>query len=153
MMNILDGISHAVEELQNNDPTQEMQCRNMSSMPSRFSSDSMFNTPHGDESTWYLPQCNRENAERLLRGRPDGTFLVRESEKFRGHLVLSLVAGGQIRHCLIVRNSSGYGLIGHKYHPTLLTLVLHHSQIPFYGLANKTCVLSSPVFMHKNEYM
>ena len=35
--------------------------------------------PHQDEATWFLRDCSREEAERLLAGKPDGTFLVRPS--------------------------------------------------------------------------
>lgn len=35
--------------------------------------------PHHDEKTWYLPDCLRPDADRLLAGRPDGTFLIRPS--------------------------------------------------------------------------
>lgn len=35
--------------------------------------------PHHDEKTWYLPKCTRTEADRMLAGRPDGTFLIRKS--------------------------------------------------------------------------
>lgn len=35
--------------------------------------------PHHDEKTWYLPECTRTEADRLLAGCPDGTFLIRQS--------------------------------------------------------------------------
>lgn len=34
---------------------------------------------HQDETTWFLRDCSREEAERLLVAKPDGTFLVRPS--------------------------------------------------------------------------
>ena len=34
--------------------------------------------PHLDEKTWLI-RCNRIDAERLLHGRSDGTFLIRPS--------------------------------------------------------------------------
>jgi len=34
--------------------------------------------PHLDEKTWLI-RCNRNDAERLLHGRSDGTFLIRPS--------------------------------------------------------------------------
>ena len=33
---------------------------------------------HDDETTWLI-KCNRSEAERMLRGRPEGTFLIRPS--------------------------------------------------------------------------
>jgi len=34
--------------------------------------------PHLDDKTWLIP-CNRADAERLLSGRSEGTFLIRPS--------------------------------------------------------------------------
>lgn len=33
--------------------------------------------PHKDEATWYVVPCDRGRAERLLQGKPEGTFLIR----------------------------------------------------------------------------
>lgn len=37
--------------------------------------------PHHDERLWRLGNINRTQAESLLRGKRDGTFLVRDSSK------------------------------------------------------------------------
>lgn len=37
--------------------------------------------PHHDERLWRLGNINRLQAESLLRGKRDGTFLVRDSSK------------------------------------------------------------------------
>ncbi len=37
--------------------------------------------PHHDERSWKLGNINRNQAEALLRGKRDGTFLVRDSSK------------------------------------------------------------------------
>ena len=37
--------------------------------------------PHHDERSWKLGNINRLKAEDLLRGKRDGTFLVRDSSK------------------------------------------------------------------------
>lgn len=37
--------------------------------------------PHHDERLWRLGNINRIKAESLLRGKRDGTFLVRDSSK------------------------------------------------------------------------
>ena len=34
---------------------------------------------HSDDKTWLYLECSRSDADRLLMGRPDGTFLVRRS--------------------------------------------------------------------------
>jgi len=33
---------------------------------------------HDDETTWLI-KCNRGEAERMLQGKPEGTFLIRPS--------------------------------------------------------------------------
>lgn len=58
---------------------------------------------------WLLPNCTRINAERLLHGRMEGTFLVRKSEKFPGQYTLSFVCRRTVRHCFIMR--SVYGMM------------------------------------------
>lgn len=45
--------------------------------------------PHQQEGTWLLKNCTRKNAEHLLTGQPDGTFLVRPSRT--GQYALSIV--------------------------------------------------------------
>jgi phosphoinositide-3-kinase regulatory subunit len=45
--------------------------------------------PHQYEETWFLKDCTRKNAERLLTGHPEGTFLVRPSRT--GQYALSIV--------------------------------------------------------------
>lgn len=37
--------------------------------------------PHHDERSWKLGKINRPQAEALLQGKRDGTFLVRDSSK------------------------------------------------------------------------
>lgn len=39
------------------------------------------NLPHYDEKTWFVGDLNRIQAEDLLCGKPDGSFLIRESSK------------------------------------------------------------------------
>lgn len=39
------------------------------------------NLPHRDEKSWFVGDLNRTQAEELLRGKPDGAFLIRESSK------------------------------------------------------------------------
>lgn len=40
-----------------------------------------------DWTNWFLPNCTRENATKLLNGKPNGTFLIRKSEKFPGRAI------------------------------------------------------------------
>lgn len=34
---------------------------------------------HSDDKAWLYLECSRSDADRILMGRPDGTFLVRRS--------------------------------------------------------------------------
>ncbi|XP_054159707.1 phosphatidylinositol 3-kinase regulatory subunit gamma-like [Oppia nitens] len=96
---------------------------------------------------WLLPNCTRVSAERLLRGRSDGTFLVRKSEKFPNQYTLSFVCGSHIRHCLILRSVYGFGLKEPYKYSTLQQFVFHyakHSLSEFNWKLNTT--LKYPVF-------
>lgn len=64
--------------------------------------------PHQDERTWNVGNINRNQAENLLRGKRDGTFLVRESSK-AGCYACSVVADGEVKHCVINKTLTGYG--------------------------------------------
>lgn len=44
--------------------------------------------PHRDQNTWLLRDCSRCEAEQLLAGKKDGTFLVRPSRT--GQYALSI---------------------------------------------------------------
>ena len=46
--------------------------------------------PHENESNWYLPNASRDEAQRLLHDKPDGSFLIRNSSQ-KGILALSVV--------------------------------------------------------------
>lgn len=46
--------------------------------------------PHHEERTWYVGKINRTQAEEMLSGRRDGTFLIRESSQ-RGCYACSVV--------------------------------------------------------------
>lgn len=46
---------------------------------------------HHDECTWYVGDIKRTHAEDLLRGKRDGTFLIRESQTQKGSFACSVV--------------------------------------------------------------
>lgn len=48
-------------------------------------------SPHHDESTWYVGDIKRSHAEELLRGKCDGTFLIRDSQTQKGSYACSVV--------------------------------------------------------------
>ncbi|XP_054842147.1 phosphatidylinositol 3-kinase regulatory subunit alpha isoform X2 [Eublepharis macularius] len=82
--------------------------------------------PHQDERTWNVGNINRSQAENLLRGKRDGTFLVRESSK-QGCYACSVVVDGEVKHCVINKTPTGYGFAEpYNLYNTLRELVLHY---------------------------
>ncbi|KAM6930257.1 phosphatidylinositol 3-kinase regulatory subunit alpha-like isoform 2-T2 [Xenentodon cancila] len=82
--------------------------------------------PHHDERLWRLRNINRDQAEVLLRGKRDGTFLVRDSSK-PGCYACSVVVDGEVKHCVINKTSSGYGFAEpYNLYASLKELVLHY---------------------------
>lgn len=82
---------------------------------------------HMDATNWLLPSCSRANAERLLQGKRDGTFLIRPSRT--GQSALSIVCNGAVNHCIIFRNSKGFGFAEpYIIYSDLNALVKHYSQ-------------------------
>lgn len=83
--------------------------------------------PHHNEALWFAKDTSRDDAVLLLKGKPDGTFLIRNSRT--GQYALSIVANGKVGHCLINKTDKGYGFAEPYYiYPTLKSLVLHYSQ-------------------------
>ncbi|XP_062410992.1 phosphatidylinositol 3-kinase regulatory subunit alpha [Sardina pilchardus] len=82
--------------------------------------------PHHDERSWKLGNIIRTQAEALLRGKRDGTFLVRESSK-PGCYACSVVVDGEVKHCVINKTPSGYGFAEpYNLYSSLKELVLHY---------------------------
>ncbi|KAL2100386.1 hypothetical protein ACEWY4_004780 [Coilia grayii] len=82
--------------------------------------------PHHDERSWKLGNIVRTQAEALLRGKRDGTFLVRESSK-PGCYACSVVVDGEVKHCVINKTPSGYGFAEpYNLYSSLKELVLHY---------------------------
>nr|CAD7432568.1 unnamed protein product [Timema monikensis] len=85
------------------------------------------NLPHHDENTWLLRDCSRVEAERLLAGKPDGTFLVRPSRT--GQYALSITCNGATNHCIIYETERGYGFAEpYNIYESLKLLALHYAQ-------------------------
>lgn len=83
--------------------------------------------PHNNESTWLIEECSRQDAEKLLTGKANGTFLIRNSRT--GDYALSIILNGSIGHCLIHKTENGFGFAEpYDAHPTLKSLVLHYAQ-------------------------
>ena len=106
--------------------------------------------PHEDETKWFLPKCDRNSAEKLLKGRRDGTFLVRNSFNLEDKYVLSIVLRGHIKHIVIQKTDDGFCLHGDESHPTLYSLVMFYAQPSDHKCDSKcpnSCkVLHFPVF-------
>ncbi|XP_067429716.1 phosphatidylinositol 3-kinase regulatory subunit alpha-like [Thunnus thynnus] len=82
--------------------------------------------PHHDERLWRLGNINRLQAESLLRGKRDGTFLVRDSSK-PGCYACSVVVDGEVKHCVINKTNSGFGFAEpYNLYGSLKELVLHY---------------------------
>ncbi|KAK6313558.1 hypothetical protein J4Q44_G00169050 [Coregonus suidteri] len=82
--------------------------------------------PHHDERSWRLGNINRLQAEALLRGKRDGTFLVRDSSK-AGCYACSVVVEGEVKHCVINKSHTGYGFAEpYNLYGSLKELVLHY---------------------------
>lgn len=83
--------------------------------------------PHNDESSWLMLNCSREEAEKMLEGKPDGTFLVRKSRQ-KNKYALSVVCNGSTNHCIIDETSRGLGFTEpYNIYRTLKDLVLHYA--------------------------
>uniref|UniRef100_A0A8C9V4T4 Phosphatidylinositol 3-kinase regulatory subunit gamma n=1 Tax=Scleropages formosus TaxID=113540 RepID=A0A8C9V4T4_SCLFO len=86
------------------------------------------NLPHHNEKSWFVGHLNRMQAEDLLLGKPDGAFLIRESSK-KGCYACSVVADGEVKHCVIYSTPRGYGFAEpYNLYSTLKDLVLHYHQ-------------------------
>ncbi|KAL2097630.1 hypothetical protein ACEWY4_006837 [Coilia grayii] len=82
---------------------------------------------HQDERTWYVGDIKRSHAEELLRGKLDGTFLIRESQTQKGSLACSVVVDGEVKHCVIYKTATGYGFAEpYNLYSSLRNLVLHY---------------------------
>ncbi|XP_069864326.1 phosphatidylinositol 3-kinase regulatory subunit beta isoform X2 [Dipodomys merriami] len=82
--------------------------------------------PHHEERTWYVGSINRTQAEEMLSGKRDGTFLIRESSQ-RGCYACSVVVDGDTKHCVIYRTATGFGFAEpYNLYASLKELVLHY---------------------------
>lgn len=80
---------------------------------------------HRDVNTWKV-NCTRDMAEKLLAGKPQGTFLIRPNST--GQLALSIVCNDMVYHCIIFKTDRGYGFAEpYNVYGTLNELVLHYA--------------------------
>lgn len=88
-------------------------------------------TSANEMPSWFHGIITREEAERLLRGRPIGSFLLRVSERIFGY-TLSYKSGEDIKNFLVERIIDGYQFMGANQlvHITLMELINHHKIHP-----------------------
>lgn len=102
---------------------------------------------HSDVSTWFLHGCTREEARNLLKGRSNGTFLIRTSQDPNIPYALSIAMDGKVYHCPIQRENDFLGFSKpFIVHNDLQSLVLYYQRhsLEQFNPVLKTC-LSTPV--------
>lgn len=103
---------------------------------------------HNNEFTWLKMHCTREDSERLLANKPDGTFLIRKSSRNEYAYALSISCNGITNHCIINETAKGFGFAEpYNIYPTLKELVLHYAtnSLEIHNDSLKT-LLAHPVF-------
>ncbi|BES90725.1 Phosphatidylinositol 3-kinase [Nesidiocoris tenuis] len=107
--------------------------------------------PHHDEKTWFLKDCSRVEAERLLMGAKDGTFLVRPSRT--GNYALSITCNGLVNHCIVYETERGYGFAEpYNIYESLKALVLHYKQNSLEEHNDSLCTtLAHPVYAEADK--
>ncbi|XP_045447551.1 phosphatidylinositol 3-kinase regulatory subunit gamma [Melitaea cinxia] len=81
---------------------------------------------HREMITWMVENCTRDMAEKMLEGKPQGTFLIRPNST--GQLALSICCNNQVYHCIIFKTERGYGFAEpYNIYKTLNELVLHYA--------------------------
>lgn len=79
--------------------------------------------------SWFHGDLQTKESERLLEGRPDGTFLIRYSNKVPGSFTVSKIdGGGKTTHQRVAHKAGSGFLIGTTSHATLDDLVEQCSQ-------------------------
>uniref|UniRef100_A0A8C6SM59 Phosphoinositide-3-kinase, regulatory subunit 2 (beta) n=1 Tax=Neogobius melanostomus TaxID=47308 RepID=A0A8C6SM59_9GOBI len=87
-------------------------------------------SPHHDECTWYVGDITRTRAEDMLRGKSNGTFLIRDSQSQKGSYACSVVVDGDVKHCVIYKTATGYGFAEpYNLYSSLKDLVLHYKNV------------------------
>ncbi|XP_051944412.1 phosphatidylinositol 3-kinase regulatory subunit beta isoform X1 [Hippocampus zosterae] len=111
-------------------------------------------SPHHDEGTWYVGDIKRTQAEELLRGKCDGTFLIRESQSQKGSYACSVVVDGNTKHCVINKTATGYGFAEpYNLYSSLKDLVLHYKNVSLIQHNDQLNVnLAYPVLAHSQNH-
>ncbi|KTF90874.1 hypothetical protein cypCar_00009867 [Cyprinus carpio] len=79
-----------------------------------------------EEESWFVGDLGRCQAEELLRGKPSGAFLIRNSST-KDCYACSVVVGSEVRHCVIRHTERGFGFVEpFDLHKSLKDLVMHY---------------------------
>ncbi|XP_072106618.1 uncharacterized protein [Mobula birostris] len=99
---------------------------------------------------WYHGLCSRRDAERLLQGRPMGSYLLRLSES-QGGMVLSYSGMGRCRHFIIRQVDSGwYTILGDdRLHSSVTDLLNYHRTVPILPFAE---YLTTPCYKRPERH-
>ncbi|XP_031780509.1 tyrosine-protein kinase CSK isoform X2 [Nasonia vitripennis] len=77
---------------------------------------------------WFHGKISRETAERLLRPREDGLFLVRESTNFPGDYTLCVCYQGKVQHYRVKYKNNQLTIDDEEFFENLALLVEHYEQ-------------------------
>ncbi|XP_046747462.1 tyrosine-protein kinase CSK isoform X1 [Diprion similis] len=77
---------------------------------------------------WFHGKISRETAERLLRPREDGLFLVRESTNFPGDYTLCVCFQGRVEHYRVKYKNNQLTIDDEEFFENLALLVEHYEQ-------------------------
>lgn len=80
-----------------------------------------------DKFPWYHGSFSRTATESHLSSGIDGSFLVRESESYPGHLSISLLSEGVVHHYCINKEDNSFFIYPNDKFGSVAELVHHHS--------------------------
>ncbi|CAB3407911.1 unnamed protein product [Caenorhabditis bovis] len=98
---------------------------------------------------WFHSMISRENTEKLLLGKPDGTFLVRESTNFPGDFTLSMAYRGKVEHYRIYQTTGGQITCDNEEYFSNLTQLVSHYKRDADGLCHR---LVTPIICETGSF-
>jgi hypothetical protein len=69
--------------------------------------------------SWFHGDLQTKEAERLLEGRPNGTFMIRYSNKVLGNFTVSKIQEGKVTHQRVAHKSGSGYVLGQQTHSSL----------------------------------
>eukprot|EP00039_Didymoeca_costata_P005492 m.81966 g.81966 ORF g.81966 m.81966 type:complete len:556 (-) comp12843_c1_seq1:42-1709(-) len=77
----------------------------------------------GNNPLWYWPRKDRKSVEVTLQGKPDGTFVIRDSGSSKGDFVLSVSECNRVSHYVIQRTGPKTFVLANKTFENLFELL------------------------------